>query len=80
MKSKLGLVIAAFLAAALFATPNINAATASRSDCTSVYKTYPFGISLNKQSIGTSRAEINRAKYIQLKYLDKDLDGVVCEI
>jgi len=80
MKPKLKLLLAAFLVAAIFAIPTGNTANATRSDCTFVYKTYPFGISLNKQSIGTSRAEVDRAKYIQLKYLDKDLDGVVCEI
>ena len=70
----------ALLAVATFAVPGGNAAIAAKSNCNSVNKTYPFGIALNKQSIGTSRAEINRTKYIQLKYLDKDLDGIVCEI
>ena len=70
----------ALLAAAIFAVPGGNTAIASKSNCTSVNKTYPFGIALNKRSIGISRAEVNRTKYIQLKYLDKDLDGIVCEI
>ena len=70
----------ALLAVAIFAVPGGNSAIAAKSNCKSVNKTYPFGIALNKQSIGTSRAEINRTKYIQLKYLDKDLDGIVCEI
>ena len=66
--------------AAIFVIPSGNGAIASPSNCASVYKSYPFGIALNKQSVGTSRAEVNRKKYIQLKYLDKDLDGIVCEI
>ena len=70
----------ALLAVAVFVVPSGNTAIAAKSNCTSVNKTYPFGIALNKQSIGTSRAEVNRTKYIQLKYLDKDLDGIVCEI
>ena len=70
----------ALLAVSIFAIPGGNAAIAAKSNCNSVNKTYPFGIALNKQSIGTSRAETNRTKYLQLKYLDKDLDGIVCEI
>jgi hypothetical protein len=69
----------ALLAVSIFAVPSGNTAIAAKSNCTSVNKTYPFGIALNKQSIGTSRAIANRNKYIQLKYLDKDLDGIVCE-
>ena len=68
------------LAVAIFAVPRGNTANASKSKCISVNNIYPFGIALNKQSIGTSRAEVNRKKYIQFKYLDKDLDGIVCEI
>ena len=56
-----------------------NKALASGSNCELVRKTYPFGIALNKVSIGTSRAEVDRAKYIKLLFLDKDLDGIVCE-
>ena len=70
----------ALLAVAIFAVPGGNSAIAAKSNCKSVNKTYPFGIALNKQSIGTSRAKVIRTKYIQLKYLDKDLDGIVCEI
>lgn len=70
----------ALLAIAVFAVPSGKTAIAAKTNCKSVNKTYPFGIALNKQSIGTSRAEINRTKYLQLKYLDKDLDGIVCEI
>ena len=70
----------ALLAIVIFAVPGGNAAVAAKSNCNSVKRTYPFGIALNKQSIGTSRAEVNRAKYIQFMYLDRDLDGIVCEI
>ena len=70
----------ALLAVSIFFVPGGNAAIAAKSNCNSVNKTYPFGIALNKQSIGTSRAIANRTKYIQLKYLDKDLDGIVCEM
>ena len=70
----------ALLAVSIFAIPGGNTAIAAKSNCTSVNKTYPFGIALNKQSIGTSKAIVNRAKYFQLTYLDKDLDGIVCEI
>ena len=59
--------------------PSGDTATAALSNCASVKKTYPFGIALDKKSVGTSRAKVNRNKYIQLKYLDKDLDGIVCE-
>jgi hypothetical protein len=70
----------AVLAVSIFAVPSGNTAFASKSNCSSVRNIYPFGIALNKPSIGTSRAEVNRKKYIQFKYLDKDLDGIVCEI
>ena len=78
--SKHSPMLAVLVATAIFVIPSGNGAIASRANCTSVYKTYPFGIALNKQSVGTSRAEVNRKKYIQLKYLDKDLDGIICEI
>ena len=60
--------------------PFSKSANAYRSNCGSVNKSYPFGVALNRQNVGSSRAEVNRSKYIQLKYLDKDLDGIVCEI
>ena len=63
----------------MFVIPSGNTAIAAKTNCNSVNKTYPFGIALNKQSIGTSKARVNRTKYIQLKYLDRDLDGIVCE-
>ena len=69
----------ALLAVSIFAVPSGNTAIAALSNCASVKKTYPFGIALDKKSVGTSRAKVNRTKYIQLKYLDKDLDGIVCE-
>ena len=68
------------LAVAILAVPSGDTAIASKANCSSVKNIYPFGIALNKPSIGTSRAEVNRKKYIQFKYLDKDLDGIVCEI
>jgi hypothetical protein len=70
----------ALLAIAIIAVPSGNTAIASKSNCSLVRNIYPFGIALNKPSIGTSRAEVNRKKYIQFKYLDNDLDGIVCEI
>lgn len=57
-----------------------NEALALSSNCESVRKAFPFGIALNKVSIGTSRAEVNRAQYLKLQLLDKDLDGIVCEV
>jgi len=59
---------------------NSNEALALRSNCESVRKAFPFGIALNKVSIGTSRAEVNRAQYLKLRLLDEDLDGIVCEV
>ena len=78
MKWVLTLLVTVSLAA--LALTGIDKAIAARTNCESVRKSYPFGIALNKVSIGTSRAEVDRAKYINLRFLDKDLDGIVCEV
>ena len=80
MTTKRVLTLLVTVSLVALALTGIDRAIAARSNCESVRKSYPFGIALNKVSIGTSRAEVVRAKYILFEYLDHDLDGIICEI
>jgi len=57
-KIKWVLTLLVTVSLAALALTGIDKAIAARTNCESVRKSYPFGIALNKVSIGTSRSEV----------------------
>lgn len=62
----------------LFPTQNVYAS--SNATCKSLKAKYPFGIAISFATRGTTKAFISKSLYLRYQTLDRDFDGVVCEL
>lgn len=79
-KSTKSLVVSVILAGALMAIQASQTDAKGDATCKSLRIRYPFGIAVSFRARGASKAFIMEKLYLQHQLLDRDFDGVVCEI
>lgn len=73
-----GLIACTVISGFLLLVPSVAEAQRFR-NCDALRITFPNGVAVNFNVIGSSQAELNRAVYLRNQRFDRDRDGIACE-